>query len=451
MPLFWIMFNSLVFGIVLVLVLGVWFYQRRSHGLDSGLSAGDDAAAQREKRNVWLFRQKQAELNEQLELGEIDPQSYAALLEENKQQLVFDVNKNFIKQDVKNKISSNLEKIVLYFVILCIPAIALLLYLPAGLSLGASDQIAIKNQLEQLRYTETPNEKNIQLLRLIDVLEQQTVSLLPDPALQNMLAELYLNLQRYDDALQVYTQLYQRDRENVSVIVQLAEVYYRRAVESVSAEDAAQMAFPAEASKLLKRALALDSQHPYALGLAGIEAFQNQQWQQAIDYWQVALSNWSSDSGQIRMLEGGIRAAKKRLGIVDEAAAANQSTPGKLTGAVVRLSIAIDQSLLTASDSPDTPVFIFARPANGSRMPLAARRLTLADLPVEFALTDRDTMSGQSIAEHESVIVAARLARSGQAIATAGDIESNELEVQVQRGDVQEAQSTSLLISRLRN
>ena len=95
------------------------------------------------------------------------------------------------------------------------------------------------------------------------------------------------------------------------------------------------------------------------------------------------------------------------------------------------MRVSIDPSLITANDKPNTPVFVFARAVSGSRMPLAAKRLRLSDLPIELLITENDKMATQSIAGQSELIVGARLARSGQPIAEAGDVKSSELLVSV--------------------
>ena len=79
---------------------------------------------------------------------------------------------------------------------------------------------------------------------------------------------------------------------------------------------------------------------------------------------------------------------------------------------------------LQALVEPDDMVFIFARPAEGSRMPLAIVRKQVKDLPVAFTLDDSTSMSPAArLSGAQRVIVGARISKSGQAMPQPGDLQ----------------------------
>ena len=72
---------------------------------------------------------------------------------------------------------------------------------------------------------------------------------------------------------------------------------------------------------------------------------------------------------------------------------------------------------------PSDLVFIYAKASSGPPMPLAAKRLRVADLPVQVSLSDDDAMMPQMrMSGFEQIIVGARVSKTGNPIAEAGDL-----------------------------
>jgi cytochrome c-type biogenesis protein CcmH len=89
---------------------------------------------------------------------------------------------------------------------------------------------------------------------------------------------------------------------------------------------------------------------------------------------------------------------------------------------------------LAAKASPDDTVFIFARPAEGSRMPLAVMRKRVRDLPVPFKLDDSMAMTpAAKLSNHAQVVVGARVSKGSNSVAQPGDFEG--LSTPVRPGD----------------
>ena len=78
------------------------------------------------------------------------------------------------------------------------------------------------------------------------------------------------------------------------------------------------------------------------------------------------------------------------------------------------------RSLVVDSDT----VFIFAKASQSQRMPIVALRKSVADLPLDFVLSDEQAMvSGTSLADFDKLFVTARISRSGLANDVLGGLE----------------------------
>ncbi len=101
---------------------------------------------------------------------------------------------------------------------------------------------------------------------------------------------------------------------------------------------------------------------------------------------------------------------------------ASHSAAMGATGQTVSGSVSLAAALMKQV-APDDTVFIFARPSEGSRMPLALLRKQVRDLPLQFTLDDSLAMSNASrLSQAGPVVVGARVSKSGNAIPEKGDL-----------------------------
>ena len=77
---------------------------------------------------------------------------------------------------------------------------------------------------------------------------------------------------------------------------------------------------------------------------------------------------------------------------------------------------------LAGKVSPTDTVFVFARAAEGPRMPLAILQLRAADLPARFTLDDHSAMDpALRLSRYSEVVVTARISRGGEALPRPGE------------------------------
>lgn len=167
----------------------------------------------------------------------------------------------------------------------------------------------------------------------------------------------------------------------------------------------------AQLQALTDEALKGDPAEVTSLGLLGIAAYESGQFQKAIGHWQQLVAVLPAEDPSRQAIQGGIERAREQLG--EPAAAA----PATSQGLTVRVELA---PALQAKVQPGDAVFVFARAVSGPPMPLAVKRLSVADLPAEVSLSDSDAMMPQlKISGFEQVQLVARISRSGNA--TAGE------------------------------
>ena len=170
-----------------------------------------------------------------------------------------------------------------------------------------------------------------------------------------------------------------------------------------------------QAQLYAERALALDPTQNTALGLLGMAAFEQGQYNAAIVYWERLLEQEEPGSPGHNMIASIIGVARERQaaaggGEVAPAAEIAAETTAAEVG--LRVTLALPE---TAAVPPDAAVFVFARrPDAASRMPIAVRRLRAGDLPLTLRLSDSDSMAGQLLSASGAVAVTAQLSGNGQ-------------------------------------
>jgi cytochrome c-type biogenesis protein CcmH len=263
------------------------------------------------------------------------------------------------------------------------------------------------------------------IAKLASRLENQTMAQSGDDLAWTMLARSYAVLQRFPEASKAFARARELAPENPQLMADHADVLAMLQGQRVAGEPA----------QLAQRALTIDPDNLKALALAGSAAFEDKDYTGALKHWTRASRLAEPGSPFSQGLAGSIAQARAAGGQdpagasapalaqapapAAPAAPAPAAAPGtaRLTG-VVQLAGA-----LAAQAAPGDTVFVFARAAEGPRMPLAILKMRVSDLPLNFTLDDSTAMSPQmKLSNFPRVIVGARISRSGDAMPRTGDL-----------------------------
>jgi cytochrome c-type biogenesis protein CcmH len=161
-----------------------------------------------------------------------------------------------------------------------------------------------------------------------------------------------------------------------------------------------------------------------SLALAGTAAYNRQDFPEATRYWGQLLKLLPPDSEDAKSLAATLAdiGAKSGSPVVNKAVAkAETGKPGP-SNKTVSGSVTIAPAL-TAKVQPGDTLFVYARPVDGSRMPLALLRGHAGDLPLNFTLDDSLAISPEmKLSGASEVKLEARVTKSGQAIRQTGDL-----------------------------
>jgi cytochrome c-type biogenesis protein CcmH len=226
-----------------------------------------------------------------------------------------------------------------------------------------------------------------------------------------MLGRSYAVLERYPEAAAAYENAVKRSPPDAQLLADYADAL-------AMAQGRTLVGAP---EKIIAQALQVDPDNAKALALAGTAAFQKQDFQRAIALWERLLKTVPPGSDLADAIRDSIADARKLAGPKNGPSSAPAPAARAPAGVFGMVSLA---PALAARASPGDTVFIFARAAQGSRIPLAVMRKQVRDLPAAFGLDDTMAMSpAAKLSDHAQVVIGARVSKSGNPVAQPGDLE----------------------------
>jgi cytochrome c-type biogenesis protein CcmH len=242
----------------------------------------------------------------------------------------------------------------------------------------------------------------------------------PDPKGWAILARSYHAMGRFAEASAAYAKIGDDLNKDPALLAAYADALASSAGGNLEGEP----------MRRVEAALRLDPDQPTALALAAMAAYKRGDRERAARDWQHLLHLLPPNSEEARwvtsaLAEIGVTPAGATLARAPSDGAAQATTAAAPPAAgerAVEGTVALAPGL-RASVRPEDTVFVFARPTDGSRMPLAVQRARVADLPLAFRLDDRAALSPDArISSAKEVRIEALVSRRGVANAAPGDL-----------------------------
>jgi len=311
-------------------------------------------------------------------------------------------NIDFTNSKLRNlKIRS--KKIISILIFILVPVFVLTIYSYIGSS----------NSIELLATNTSSQElSNDNLVSVEEMLKGVERRLIDDPDNANdwlMLANSYVVLKRYTDAIRAYENLYRLNGDDPSLLFRYADVLAM----------ANSGIFKGKPTELVKKGLQLDPENTMGLWLAGLAEYEEGRINKAIDYWQRVLPKLEKGSDEEKNIKKYIEFAAKENNISLDNSVVEKTNLSEYS---IKLNIELS-SEFSAVDINNT-VFIYAKPVNSNiKMPIVVLRKKVSDLPLELSLDDSMSMlPNNKLSGYESVIVLARISKTGNAKSEKGDL-----------------------------
>ena len=390
---FWMMFTLLLLaasGFIAFPFLSNW--RRSGKNASAGVSV--------ERTNVAIYREQQEQFQRQLDNAEISLEQFEQLSADAKQLLL----SNTASQSADSPQQDNTGLWLLPVLVVLLTASSWLLYSELGAQADEDILQLITAGAEVSDNTEAAQLWRQQLNSAIAARVEQR----PDNIYYwVMLAQSAIAEGELLQASNYFAAAIKAQPDDGYLLAQYAETLYLVAGSQ----------FTPAVVEAMDKAFAVDSNNATVLGLKGIQAFEQRQLALAISYWQGARQSLDPAGSTAKALLIGIERAKMLL-----ADGGTVTQTGEKGSIKIEVSVTIDDSI---DYTPDQQVFVAVVEATGPPMPIAARKLRAADLPVTLNLTAADElMVGRTLASAQAVRLVARLSTSGSATAQSGDWEA---------------------------
>ena len=358
----------------------------------SAVGAGPD----RRDANLIVYRDRIAELAEEQRQGLLSTEAFGKERADLERALLDDAG-----QPVPAAAAARHERRAIVVTALLIPLATVSLYLWLG------DVGVLSGEPAVSRPTASGEQHEVQ--EMVSRLERRLQDSPRDAEGWTLLGRSYAYLKRHADAAGAFGSAYRLQMNDAQRAADYAEAL------AVASGNRLQ----GESQQLIRRALELDPDNRKALWLAGVERLQSGDRAAAASFWMKLRKQFPVGSDDAQRLDGYIAQMQGAPAAESGSARAAQVAPPK--------SIAVNVALapeLAKTAGPDAIVFVFARAAEGPRMPLAIVRRRVRDLPFEVVLDDSQSMApGMTISKFPRVIVGARISITGEAMPQSGDLE----------------------------
>ena len=247
---------------------------------------------ERQQQNIEIFRERLAELEQEREQGTLDDESFAQLKLELERNLLADADPEADKHALSRKSVGVPQLVTVTLLALMVPVAAFGLY----------DQLG-RHQDLAIAMNPPPVPKTLD--EAIDQLKAELDRHPENPEGWYLLAQTLMNQGKFDEGLAAYQKvgelLPEQAPQYATVQGQIAQaMYYAQGRQMTPAVEAQ-----------IHKTLTIDPLEVTTLGLQGIDAFEHEDYENAIKHWAQGLEKASPEAA--RSLRQGIAEAKQRL------------------------------------------------------------------------------------------------------------------------------------------
>ena len=404
---------------------------KESHNREKG------QPVERSAINTTIYQDQLAELENDLRNDMVQPEQYAQARRELERRLLDDVA---VEPEAVAPVASVAQSATTHHagrnraaaivVGIMVPLFTVLLYLKLGSPQVMSPQTdmaaAEAGAPEGQRHSDAP----AQIQKMVDALVERLRANPQDAEGWAVLGRSFYALGRHTEAADAFSKATELVPNDAQLLADYADAMAMANGERLDERSIA----------LIRRAVQADPNNQKALWLGGTAEFESGNFSGAVKYWEHLLKLLPPNSEVSQTMAANIEEARGLASgnpnLSSSFPTMNSDAPiAAPTAAGGRGTVAGTVTItpaLAGKIAPADTLFIFARAAQGPRMPLAIMRAQAKDLPLTFSLNDAmAAIPTMKLSNASEVIIGARISKSGDAMPRAGDLQGSSAVVKV--------------------
>jgi len=224
-----------------------------------------------------------------------------------------------------------------------------------------------------------------------------------------LLGRVAMSLNEFDMAQQSFDKALRMNPDNMQVLISYSQVLLLEGSE----------ANMTRAAGMLSKVLNVEPTNLDAISLLALIAYERKDWPQAKTAFEVLLASMEKNDSRYNMISERIADIEQQM----------QSEflvmPVTTTTGAITVTVDIAKELIDKQPK-DGILFIFAKAATGSPMPLAAVKLTKYSFPITVELSDSSAMvAGLNLSSAENIIISARISIDDSVMPSSGELEGH--------------------------
>jgi tetratricopeptide (TPR) repeat protein len=223
-----------------------------------------------------------------------------------------------------------------------------------------------------------------------------------------LLGRVAMSLNEFDMAQQSFDKALQMNPDNMQVLISFSQVLLLEGSE----------ANMTRAAGMLSKVLKVEPTNLDAISLLALIAYERKDWPQAKAAFEVLLASMQKNDTRYEMIAG-------RIADIEEQMQAEGSVLPVTTQSVINVTVKLTDEL--KQQQPESGIlFVFAKAAQGSPMPLAVVKLKEYSFPVSVQLTDANAMvAGLNLSSAQDIVISARISKDESVMPSSGELEGH--------------------------